>query len=147
MNHPVPAEERGRYGTFIDVGSLEHVFDTRQCLENSLRMIRRGGHYLLHTPVKGYFAHGLHVFNPDALTQALELNGFEMVHKRYTTAAGAPLPDPRRGRDVILWLVGRKVREMGEFRVPQQGYWRDYYDAEVPEERGAIQRRYWAGVG
>lgn len=147
MNEPVPSGEWEKYGTFVDVGSLEHVFDTRQCLENCLRMVRPGGHYMLHTPVNGYFAHGLHVFNPDALTQALELNGFQVVYKRYTTATGAPLSDPRRGHDVILWLVGRKVRETDEFRIPQQGYWRDYYRTARREERSAIQRRYWAGVG
>src|ERR1039457_5486417 len=61
MNHRVPEHEHGRYATFIDIGSLEHVFDTRQCFENCLRMVAPGGHYLLHTPVNGYYAHGFHV--------------------------------------------------------------------------------------
>src|SRR5580658_1669928 len=43
MNCKVPDCEYERYGTFIDIGSLEHVFDTRQCFENCLRMVRPGG--------------------------------------------------------------------------------------------------------
>ena len=30
MNLPVPPDEHERYGTFVDIGSIEHVFDTRQ---------------------------------------------------------------------------------------------------------------------
>ena len=62
MNQPVPEGEHNRYGTLIDIGSLEHLFDTAGCLENCFRMVRPGGSYLLHTPINGYFGHGLHVF-------------------------------------------------------------------------------------
>src|SRR4051794_30860369 len=43
MNQAIPESKHDSYGTFIDIGSLEHVFDTRQCLENCLRMVRLGG--------------------------------------------------------------------------------------------------------
>src|SRR5262249_10824874 len=78
MNQPVPQSEHNKYGTLIDIGSLEHVFDTAQCLENCFRMVRCGGHYLLHTPVNGYFGHGLHVFNPQGLMDCLDVNGFKI---------------------------------------------------------------------
>jgi hypothetical protein len=42
MNQPVPEGEHNRYGTLIDIGSLEHLFDTAGCLENCFRMVRRG---------------------------------------------------------------------------------------------------------
>lgn len=147
MNHPIPAEEFGRYGAFIDIGSLEHVFDTRQCLENCMRMVRVGGHYFVHTCVNGYFAHGLHVFNPEALLQAFVLNGFDIVYRRYTTADGAPLTDPRRGKDVLLWVVGRKVKDIPVFQMPQQGWWEEYYGEEDAEARKKVQRDGWARVG
>lgn len=130
MNRPVPPTELGSYGTLIDIGCLEHVFDTRQCLENCLRMVRQGGVYFLHTPVKGYYSHGLHTFNAEGLVQALTLNGFEIVYKRYSTERGTPIRDPTRGKDVLLWLVGRKVGEMEEFRCPQQDGWREWYAQE-----------------
>jgi hypothetical protein len=130
MNQPVPESEHERYGTLLDIGCLEHVFDTRQCLENCLRMVRPGGCYFLHTPVKGFFGHGLHALNPEGLLLALEENGFEIVYHRYCAKDGTPLADPDAAADVILWLVGRKRRSVGRFEIPQQGKWRGRYNDE-----------------
>ena len=127
MNAPVPEAEHGRYGSLIDIGCLEHVFDTRQCLENCLRMVRTGGFYLLNTPVNGYLGHGLHVFNPEAIIGALSINGFEILYHRYSTVRGAPLDDPSRGRDVLIYIAARKLRELRRFEVPQQGLWSEAY--------------------
>ena len=75
MNQPVAAELHNRYGMFIDIGCLEHVFDTRQCIENCMRMVAPGGHYVLCTPVSGYVGHGFHTFDPKGLGLALALWG------------------------------------------------------------------------
>lgn len=127
MNLPVPDREHDRYGTLLDIGCLEHVFDTRQCLENCLRMVREGGTYFLHTVINGYLRHGLHVFNPEGLLGALTLNGFEIVYLKYSTASGAPLQDPAQARDAIVWIVARKLRGFKRFESPQQGQWREIY--------------------
>jgi hypothetical protein len=129
MNQPVPESEHERYGTLLDIGCLEHVFDTRQCLENCLRMVRPGGCYFLHTPVKGFFGHGLHALNPEAVLGALDENGFELLYHRYCAKDGTPLEDPDSAPDVILWVVARKLRPLGRFVVPQQGKWRGRYSA------------------
>jgi hypothetical protein len=127
MNEPVPESEHERYGTVLDIGCLEHVFDTRRCLENCLRMVRTGGCYFLHTPVNGYLGHGLHTFNPEALLGALELNGFELLYHRYCAKDGTPLGDPGDAPDALIWLVARKTRPLARFAVPQQGKWHDRY--------------------
>jgi hypothetical protein len=121
MNLPVPASEHGRYGTFMDIGCLEHVFDTRQCLENSFRMLRVGGTYFVVTPANGFFGHGLHVFNPDGIKQALVRNGFEIVYERYSSRYGKTVSDPSHESQVLMWMVGRKRAEFAEFVCPQQG--------------------------
>ena len=136
MNLPLPSAECGRYGTVIDIGSLEHVFDTRQCLENCLGMVRVGGVYVLHAPVKGYYLHGLHTFNPEALLQALTLNGFELVYHRYSTDGGAPLDDPATGENVLIWLVGRRRVDVSGFKYPQQRGWKELYAGDGPERHG-----------
>ena len=128
MNLPLPEKELERYGTVLDIGSLEHVFDTRQCIENCLRTLRPGGTYLLHTPVNGCYGHGFHTFNPDALQQALVLNGFEIIYQRFSTKDGAPVSDPAHDRDVSIWLAGRKLKQLDRFTIPQQGYWMSVYD-------------------
>jgi hypothetical protein len=130
LNRPVPEHEHERYRTVIDIGTIEHLFDTRQCLENCMRMTAVGGQYFLHTPVKGYFEHGLHTFHPLVLTRALEINGFEIVWQRYTSARGEPLESADDAEDALLWVVARKLASMGEFQIPQQDEWGEAYAAE-----------------
>jgi hypothetical protein len=128
LNNPVPLPEHEQYGSVMDIGTLEHIFDTRTCLENCLRMVRVGGYYFLHTPVNGYFAHGLHVFNPQALIEALRLNHFEIVHLKYSTIAGVPVDSPDVwGEDVLIWVAAKKTAAIKDFKIPQQGVWKDYY--------------------
>jgi hypothetical protein len=122
MNQPVAGEFHNRYRMFIDIGCLEHVFDTRQCIENCLRMVAPGGHYILSTPVSGWFGHGFHTFDPKGLSLALTLNGFEIVYQRYTTRGEGRIIEHPRG-DTLIWLVGHKVSQMQEFKIPQQDYW------------------------
>ncbi len=127
MNQPVPPTEHDRYGLFLDIGSIEHVFDTRQCIENSLRMVRTGGIYMLHTCVNGYFAHGFHTFNPEALVKSLTLNSFEIIYHRYSTPLCVPLRSPLEARDVLIWLVARKLARIEDFILPQQDHWETKY--------------------
>ena len=131
MNEPVPAELHGRFLSLIDIGSVEHVFDTRTCLESCMRMVRVGGCYTIHTPVRGYFDHGLHTFAPEAILGALTENGFRLELVRFTTAAGRTVDSPNAGGDVALWAVARKEREMDTFRPPQQGVWADAYTSST----------------
>lgn len=126
MNQPVPESEHKKYGTLIDIGCLEHLFDTAQCLENCLRMVRCGGHYLLHTPVNGYYGHGLHVFNPQGLISCLVANGFKIVYLKYSTEFGKPISNPATSPNVLIWMVGRKEQDVPAFTCPQQEIWRNY---------------------
>ena len=144
MNLPVPSSEHGRYGTLIDIGSIEHVFDTRQCLENCIRMLAVGGNYFLVTPVNGYFGHGLHTFHPEGVLAALDLNGFRVVYVRYTKLDGTFVDDPCKPRetviwqdpsvrdDLLIWLVAVKEREIESFTCPQQGKWVRVYPQPEP---------------
>ena len=128
MNQPVPEFEHGKYGTLIDIGCLEHLFDTAGCLKNCFRMVRLNGYYLLHTPVNGYFGHGLHVFNPQGLIDGFVANGFKIVYSEYSTYKGKSISDPSKSRNVILWLVGKKEKDVPIFVCPQQTIWEtDYY--------------------
>jgi len=63
LNLPVPEFEHNKYNLVFDIGTLEHIFDTRQTIENCLRMIKKGGFYFVQTTVRGYFRHGLHVLS------------------------------------------------------------------------------------
>ena len=142
LNYLVPKKLYGKYNTVIDIGNLEHIFDTRQAIESSLRMVKLGGIYFLHTPVNGYFKHGLHTFSPEGLIKALKLNGFEIIYEKYSTVKGTPINDPSVGKNVILWIVAKKIKEIAKFVIPQQGFWGEYYK-NPSSFIGKGKRSYW----
>ncbi len=129
MNFPIPAIEHENYNVLLDIGSLEHVFDTKQCLENCLRLVKVNGLYVLHAPVNGYFSHGLHVFNPEGLENSLLSNNYEVIYKKYSTRSGRVIRDPSIKADVLMWIVARKIKSIDKFTIPQQGYWKECYQA------------------
>lgn len=131
MNVPIPRSQHERYGTLIDIGSIEHVFDTRQCMENCLKMIRVGGVYFLHTCVNGYYMHGLHVFSPEALVKAVAINGFEIEYCKFSTNFGVPVTSSHplaADANILIWLVARKKRRISKFTCPQQDNWTGHYE-------------------
>lgn len=130
MNEPIPAEHHGAFRTFIDIGSIEHVFDTRQCLENMFRLVQVGGHVVIHTPCAGYYNHGLHTFSPECLLQAFEINGFTIRWVSYCTPTGLELDSPKWFRDVLIWFVAEKTASCEPFQSPQQGRWAIKYQKE-----------------
>ena len=131
LNLPVPEHEHERYQTVFDIGTIEHVFDTRQCLESCLRMVKVGGYYVLQTPVKGFSGHGLHTFHPQVMVRALTLNGFEIVYLRFTSMVGEPLEHANEAESSLIWVVGRKTASIAEFKIPQQDDWGDYYEERL----------------
>lgn len=123
LNLPVPTEEYGRYRVVADIGTLEHIFDVRQCLESCLGMVKKGGLYFLHTNVNGHFKHGLYVFNPDLLINVLTSNHFEIIYLEYSTKLTKmiALADPSikyNVLDIIIWIVARKTKDSQGFVLP-----------------------------
>jgi hypothetical protein len=127
LNRPIPKNFQNRYKVLIDIGTLEHIFDTRQCLENYFRLVAPGGLFVLVTPVNGYFGHGLHVFNPETLLDALEKNDFLVLYKKFITSTGIEVSDPALQGNILLWVLARKGNKLGKFIIPQQGYWKNMY--------------------
>lgn len=127
LNKPVPPKLKNRFKVVFDMGSVEHVFDTKQCLVNYFSMIKKDGLFVLVTVVNGYFGHGFHVFNPEAILEALKLNGFEILYLKYSTSTGIKLSSPNVKKNVIMWLVASKKRSVNKFVVPQQKEWGDKY--------------------
>ena len=123
FNEPVPSVRQGRYQTLIDIGCLEHVFDTAQCIENCMALIAHDGWYVLVTPVNGCFGHGFHTFNPEMIREALRCNGFKIHFERYTSLFGVSLTDPTKARDVCMTIAAQKIIDVRPFRIPQQEHW------------------------
>ena len=129
MGEPLPNNlKHERFKVVADVGCLEHVWNTKQCLENCLSMVELGGLYLLHTPVMGYYKHGIHTFNPDALRLMLISNGFQVLLDKYSTKLGQEIDQPEG--DTLIWLVAKKIRENIDFVVPIDNHGKFEYKRE-----------------
>src|SRR5439155_26913535 len=104
------------------------LFDLAKCLENCMRKILPTHYYLLYTSINGYFKHRLHVIKPQGLIDCFLANGFKIVYLKYTTYKGKPISDPSKSRNVIVWVVGKKEKDVPVFACPQQTIWAtDYY--------------------
>jgi len=117
MNHPYP-EIKNSYKVVCDIGCLEHVFNTYQCMKNLMDAVIVGGLYIIHTPVAGYINHGFHTFNAKMLRWVLEHNGFSIEYAELSSKGGALMAEPKR--DCLLWMVGRKIQPVEDFVFPIQ---------------------------
>jgi len=51
LNEPVGEEYNEAFDMLLDIGSIEHVYDTRQAFINYLSLVKTGGDLRIHTPV------------------------------------------------------------------------------------------------
>lgn len=65
LNKPINSELKERFGLVIDGGTLEHVFDVAQAMENVAEMLTPGGRFISFTPFNGYPGHGFYQFSPE----------------------------------------------------------------------------------
>jgi hypothetical protein len=80
LNEPVPAELHARFGTVIDPGTLEHVFDIRAGFRNVADLARPGGRVIHLNPVNNHVNHGFWQLSPTAHFDYYHANGFEAAH-------------------------------------------------------------------
>ncbi|MGK2915030.1 MAG: hypothetical protein ACSLE5_11395 [Porticoccaceae bacterium] len=79
MNDPLPAEMTRQFSAVLDGGSLEHVFNFPQALQNALNLVEVGGHYLAFTPTNNFLGHGFYQFSPELFFRVLTPdNGFAL---------------------------------------------------------------------
>ena len=77
LNKPVPDELRERFDCVIDGGTIEHVFDVRQVLENYMGMVKLGGSLFIATPANNLCGHGFYQFSPEFFYRVFSTdNGF-----------------------------------------------------------------------
>lgn len=139
LNNPIRDELVGQFGLIVDGGTLEHVFDVAQALENVADMLAPGGRFVSFTPFNGYPGHGFYQFSPELVwTYWKSTRGFT-VHSCYVST-----PDGRFSRDL------EDTRELGmrlEFNIGPSIFGRlpsrrilMCYDIEKPSREGSRNR-------
>lgn len=164
LNEPIPHELERRFTLLFDGGSLEHVFDVPQALENYMRMVDVGGHLIVHTMANNLFGHGFYQFSPELFFRVLTPeNGYEIERVVVTendlawrSLAGVIVPfelrrpwyevvDPQvvrsrvllqTKRPVVIQVQARRVADVPLFRTtPQQSDYSAMWDGdEQPQQ-------------
>lgn len=80
LNVPVPKELENKYDLVWDGGTLEHIYNFPQALENMMRMAKVGGNIAMRTPANNQCGHGFYQFSAELFFRVLTpANGFELV--------------------------------------------------------------------
>lgn len=65
LNKPIPDELEQQFDFIFDGGTIEHVFNVPQALENVFRMLKPGGRFVSANGMNGFTGHGLYQFGPE----------------------------------------------------------------------------------
>lgn len=79
LNHPVPEHLHGRYSAVFDGGTTEHVYHFTQAIENAIRLLAPGGHYISITTGNNLSGHGFYQISPELFFRVFSAaNGFKI---------------------------------------------------------------------
>lgn len=80
LNDPVPENLRNKFDVVIDGGTIEHVFNTPQALDNVFHMLAPGGIFISINGMSGWAGHGFYQFSPELVWRYwLDARGCEVV--------------------------------------------------------------------
>lgn len=65
LNHPVPEVLEQQFDFIFDGGTIEHVFNIPQALENVFHMLKPGGRFVSANGFNGWPFHGIYQFSPE----------------------------------------------------------------------------------
>ena len=151
LNRPVPLELHEKYDLVWDGGTLEHIFNFPGALENAMRMVKVGGHMVLHTPANNQCGHGFYQFSPELFFRVfVPENGFELL-RIYMHCNGGHyhIADPIRvhgrvellnSQGALIMVHARKIGHVPDvLKTPQQSdyltAWTEYQQSEKHDGR------------
>jgi len=97
LNKPVPKELHNKYDIILDSGTLEHVFNLPQALNNIYDMLKVGGRVIHLLPASNYVDHGFYAFSPTLFYDYYTANKWSIETSR--------IVELTRRHDVDPWRV------------------------------------------
>ncbi|WP_156788591.1 class I SAM-dependent methyltransferase [Roseobacter sp. CCS2] len=65
LNDPLPDDLHSRFDVVIDGGTIEHIFNTPQSLDNVFHMLKDDGIFISINGMTGWAGHGFYQFSPE----------------------------------------------------------------------------------
>ena len=79
LNKKINKKLFNQFDNIVDIGTLEHVFDTHSALENYIKMLKKGGHLLIAVPCSNMIDHGFYTFSPTLFYDYFSCNHFKIL--------------------------------------------------------------------
>ena len=137
---PLPAAH-AKYDFVFDGGTIEHIFNVAQVLENIVNLIEVGGVFLSVTMNNNYSGHGIYQFSPEFFLSTMKPQYGMQILKLYLAKMGSPFEEwieitdkikkesgtiytPFGAAETYLVCIAEKVSEVRDsfLTVPPQQY-------------------------
>ena len=153
LNKKIPKKNYGQYSAIFDFGSLEHIFDTKQVLDNLNQMLIPEGRILHSVPATNRIGHGYYMFSPIIFYDYYTANKFADL-SAYLLETGSGDPSFQKWKvykyyydsyvsiassfmspgGVGTFFIANKKRDSVSGVVPQQGQFKRLYEKHKLEE-------------
>jgi len=135
MNKPIPAEWHEKFDFIYDGGTMEHIYNVPQVVENLDRILKIGGHLVISTTGNNLFGHGFYQFSPEFFYRVFSKeNGWNTKMVLLAEHQLCPprfwrVMDPKVIRDrieiqtknqIYTMLIAEKIAVVTPFHTPQQ---------------------------
>ena len=143
LNLPIPKAHRGQFDVVLDNGTLEHIFNITQALENCASLCALGGHVVMMTPANNYCGHGFFQFSPELFFRTFsETNGFsdaKVTLLEYgMTSRDVAVVDPAKRQSRLEFINSSQVVMLGTARKTRD---KDPFWTEWPQQSDYVV--YW----
>jgi hypothetical protein len=144
MNLPIPADLKEKFSLIIDGGTLEHIFDIKQALQNINLMLKPGGRIIHMSPTNNYVEHGYYQFSPSLFCNYYLINGFinyqcliiehtcsNIMQKYlcYLWDGKRPHAIMESTRQLATFFIAEKISNSTFNKIPQQGQFPSQVDS------------------
>jgi hypothetical protein len=79
LNKPVKKSLYNNFNNIVDPGTLEHLFNIPQALDNYSKMLKKNGYLVISTTCSNLIDHGFYSFSPTLFFDYFECNGFKII--------------------------------------------------------------------
>jgi SAM-dependent methyltransferase len=149
LNQALPPKLESAFTAVIDAGSLEHVFDFPSAIQNCMRMIAPGGHFIAITMGNNAMGHGFYQFSPELFYRVFSpTSGFTVERMLVTETSSRrwyEVADPkvvgnrvqmRSFRPTYLCVAARRLANVPILDTPpqQSDYVTRWKDEQAPRE-------------
>lgn len=155
LNRPVPVSWHQRYSAVFDGGTTEHIYHFTQALDNAVRLLAPGGHFISITTGNNMPGHGFYQISPELFFRVFSAeNGFKTrAVLLIDVRAGGPIyrvtdPAELRGRveyvtrrPFFIAVIAQKIAPVDGIGVlPQQSDYQAAWAGAAGQRAGRFRR-------